>query len=482
MTMRDHYNFDELRGIKNPYARLIDRTRHATGSPGRSEEDIDEAALESAARRLCETLQGKGWSAYFAGGAVRDRLLDLPLHDVDIATSATPQQVLSLLPGAVLVGESFGVVRAPFEGFWFEVATFRVDGIYRDGRRPEEVAYSIDPATDVRRRDFTLNALLFDPVAEEIFDVVGGREDLEKGLIRCVGDPRDRFREDRLRLLRAVRFAARFDFEIEADTWRALCEEASSIGEISAERIRDELLRMLIQPRPSKALQLMSEAGLLARILPEVERMKGVEQPPEFHPEGDVFVHTLLMLDLMENPTEELALGVLFHDVGKPGTFERADRIRFNGHDKLGAEMFQKIANRLRLSNDRKMVVTDLVAQHMRFGAVKKMRSSRLKRFLRQPHFPLLLELHRLDCLGSHRDLELHEFCVHKLEELSDEQLRPTPLLTGSDLIREGYEPGPPFARILRMVEDAQLEGKLQTTEDALAFVRKKFPNGRTDP
>ena len=450
-------------------------------SPLRSEPPIDEAALQSAGRKLCTTLQERGFTAYWAGGAVRDRLLSIPLHDIDIATSARPEEVTRGFENAVLVGQSFGVVRVPLEGFWFEVATFRTDGVYMDGRHPEKVSYSTDPAIDARRRDFTINGLFYDPIADRVLDFVEGQSDLEKRLIRCVGNPEERFREDRLRLLRAIRFASRLDFEIEEKTWRSLCSEASSIHEISAERIRDELLRMLLQPKPSRAMRLLSDSGLLKEILPEVEKMKGVEQPPQFHPEGDVFVHTLLMLDLMENPSEELALAVLFHDVGKPETFEVRDRIRFNRHDKVGAEIFSRIAKRLCLSNERAEKIEELVAQHMKFGAVKKMRPAKLKRFLRQDLFPLLLELHRLDCLGSHRDLDLHEFCLEQLERIPEEDLKPTPLLTGHDLIRAGYQPGPLFKEILDRVEDAQLEGKLQTPEDALAFVLDRFPIERED-
>ncbi|MCA9414646.1 MAG: CCA tRNA nucleotidyltransferase [Candidatus Omnitrophica bacterium] len=451
-------------------------------SPKKEPSAVDQSELEAAATDLCRSLQEQGHIAYWAGGAVRDRLLGIPLHDIDVATTAEPTEILSRFKKSVLVGESFGVVRVEHCDHWFEVATFRTDGVYLDGRHPERVTYSKDPKTDAKRRDFTVNALFYDPVADKIHDFVEGRKDLERRLIRCVGDPVQRFREDRLRLLRAIRFAAQIDFEIETETWEAILAEAPNIHEISAERIRDEILRMLVQPRPSRAIRLMSDSGLLKEILPEVEEMKGVEQPPEFHPEGDVFVHTLLMLDLMENPSEELALGVLFHDIGKPETFEVADRIRFNSHDKVGAKIFGQIANRLRLSNERKETVEEMVSQHMRFGAVKKMRPAKLKRFLRREDFPLLLELHRLDCLGSHRDLDLHEFCLEKLAELSEEQLQPEPLVTGHDLINLGYKPGPVFARILNRVEDAQLEGKLQTKADALAFVEERFPARREDP
>jgi poly(A) polymerase len=342
------------------------------------------------------------------------------------------------------------------------------------------VSFSEDPQVDARRRDFTVNALFYDPFEDQVLDFVGGIADLQAGCLRAVGDPLQRFREDRLRLLRAIRFAAQLDFHIEPLTWVALCEEAPHLAEISAERIRDEILRMLTQPRAGMAFRLLDQAGLLPLILPEIEHLKGVEQPAEFHPEGDVFEHTLLLLDHLERPSEELALAALFHDIGKPATLERLDRIRFNGHDRLGAEMFVQIAERLRLPNRQAERVRDLIAQHMRIGQVRRMRSSTLKRLLRSETFTELLELHRLDCLASHRDLDLHEFCRESQASLSQEELRPPRWISGQDLIGMGLEPGPLFKTILSEVEDLQLEGTLSSPEAAVAYVKEKylFPAG----
>lgn len=427
------------------------------------------------ARELVSRLQRDGHCACWAGGVVRDLLLKRLYPDIDIATSATPEQVAGLFPQAHFVGQSFGVARVPFGGFEYEVSTFRQDGIYLDGRHPEKVTYTTDPMLDARRRDFTANALFYDPVTETIFDFVGGQEDIEKRLIRAVGDPGQRFQEDYLRLLRAIRFAAALDFQIEQRTWEALCRQAPGISRISPERIRDELLNMLVRPGAGNAFRLLKDSGLLHLLLPEVEEMEGVPQPPEFHPEGDVFEHTLLLLDHLENPSPELALAALFHDIGKPATIEFSDRIRFNGHDRLGAEIFERIAHRLRLSNRETEHVGALINQHMRIGQVKKMRPSTLKRLLRSDIFPDLLELHRLDCLASHRDLELFNYCSEQLEEIGEEELKPPKLLTGNDLIALGLKPGVQFGRILSEIEDLQLEGSLSTKDEALAHVRETY-------
>ena len=401
-------------------------------------------------------------------------LLGTCSQDIDVATSARPEQVAALFPGSTLVGKSFGVVRVPCEGSWYEVATFRKDGVYFDGRHPEAVSYSEDPETDARRRDFTINALFYDPIGNRILDFVEGQKDLERKIIRAVGEPVERFREDRLRLLRAVRFAAQINFEIEEATWEALRAEAPAILEISAERIRDEILRILVQPRASKAFRLLSESGLLRRILPEVENLRGVEQPAEFHPEGDVFDHTMLMLDALEDPSPELAMAALFHDIGKPDTFARMDRIRFNNHDKLGAEMFDRIAHRLRLSNQQAESVRDLVAKHMCFRNIPKMRPAKRKRLIRSDFFPDLLELHRLDCLASHQEHDLYDYCREQMETIPEEELRPPKLIDGHDLIELGLQPGPLLGQILSEVEDLQLEEKLDSRDAAISFVKKK--------
>ncbi|MCG3195983.1 MAG: CCA tRNA nucleotidyltransferase [Candidatus Omnitrophica bacterium] len=430
--------------------------------------------LDEGARAVVRALREAGHRALWAGGAVRDRLLGIPYNDIDIATSAEPDEVEWLFPASVLVGKSFGVVRVKAGETDYEVATFRRDGAYLDGRHPEEVVYADHPEVDARRRDFTVNALFYDPLEGRVLDFVGGSRDLASRTLRTVGDPSERFREDRLRLLRAIRFAAQLDFQIEAQTWEAIRLEAHRIGEISVERIRDELLRMLVRPRAGMAFRLLDESGLLGIILPEVERMKGVAQPDEYHPEGDVFIHTLLLLDHLDNPTPELALGALFHDIAKPDTYSVSDRIRFNGHDKLGAEMVIRIADRLRFPNRMTERVRDLVAQHMRIGQAKKMKPSTLKRMLRSELFPELLELHRLDCLASHRDLELHDYCAEHLATLPKEELRPPRLLSGHDLIELGFKPGPKFKEILSEVEDLQLEGRLASREEALEYVRTK--------
>ncbi len=431
--------------------------------------------IEQGALELITDLRRAGFTALWAGGAVRDRLLGRPCADIDIATSATPEQVLALFPQAVLVGQSFGVVRIPRTEACYEVATFRTDGVYLDGRRPEAVSFTQDPAVDSRRRDFTVNALFFDPTADEVLDFVEGVRDLKNGLIRAVGDPRQRFREDRLRLLRAIRFSASLGFEIEPQTWAAIQEEAPGILEISPERIRDELIRMLIQPRAGYAFRQLKAAGLLKRILPEVDRLEGVEQPEQFHPEGDVFEHTMLLLDNLDNPSEELALAALFHDIGKPDTLERLDRIRFNGHDKLGAEMFDRIATRLRLPLRQSERVHFLIARHMQIGQVMKMKPSTLKRMLRGEEFCALLELHRLDCLASHQESDLYEYCQEQLQRISGEELKPVPLLSGHDLIAMGLPPGPLYGHILHEVEDLQLEGDIKTIEGALEYVRRNY-------
>jgi poly(A) polymerase len=434
------------------------------------------ARVEGAANAIVASLRETGHRAYWAGGAVRDRLLGTPRSDIDVATSAHPEQVIEMFPEALLVGKSFGVVLIPREEGHFEVATFREDGLYLDGRHPEQVAYADSPEVDCLRRDFTCNALYYDPIEDRILDHVGGQEDIRNRLLRAVGDPLARFREDRLRLLRAIRFAAQLDFTIETNTWDALREEASRIGIISPERIRDELLRILVQPRREVALRLLRDSGLLGLILPEVERMQGVEQPPEYHPEGDVFVHTLLVLSHLEHPSQSLALAALFHDVGKPPTFEIADRIRFNGHDKIGAEMFEAIARRLRLPNKLTERVSTLIAQHMRIGHIDQMRPAKRKRFLREPYFPELLELHRADCLGSHAELDLYDYCLEELRNTLEEKLKPEPFIDGKDLIAMGLRPGPLFGKILGEVEDLQLENRLENREQALHYVRDKWP------
>ncbi len=428
------------------------------------------------ARQIVTRLKASGNQAYFVGGCVRDLILGGQPKDYDVSTDARPDEITALFPKSDLVGAHFGVVLVRDSGAQVEVATFRSDHAYVDGRHPVAVDFESDPRQDVLRRDFTINALLLDPDRDEILDFVGGREDLRNRIVRAIGDPETRFREDHLRLLRAVRFAARLDYQIDPATMQAIQLLHNLILKVSAERIRDELARILTEGGARRGFELLEATGLLADILPEVAAMKGVPQPPEFHPEGDVWTHTLLMLEQLRQPSVTLALGVLLHDVGKPPTFRVAERIRFDGHVEKGVEMAEGILTRLRFSNDEIRQAIALVANHMRFKDAPQMRESTLKRFLRIENFPEHLELHHLDCLSSHGHLDNYELVKKKLEELPPAELKPPPLITGADLIAAGYQPGPIFARILATVEDAQLESKIRTPDEAMALVRSQFP------
>jgi poly(A) polymerase len=436
---------------------------------------------------IVRALRDQGYKAYLAGGCVRDILLGREPADYDVSTSATPEEVMRVFPDAYGVGAQFGVVLVPVgaasnvsipKGNTVEVATFRSDIGYSDGRHPDEVRFSKDPREDVQRRDFTINAMMLDPVSNDILDFVGGQKDLQSKIIRCVGEPDLRFGEDKLRMLRAVRFAARFGFEIEPATFAAIRQLASQIHQVSRERVRDELTKMLIEGRARSAFLLLDETGLLHEVLPEIEAMKGVEQPPQYHPEGDVFVHTLLLLEQLPHPcSTALAWGALLHDVGKPPTFRRApDRIRFDGHADMGVKMAHEISRRLRFSNDDTEQILALVDNHMRFAQAMRMGESTFKRFVRLPHFEEHLELHRLDCLAGGRDLTTYNFTRDKMATLTPEAIRPVPLVTGEDLIAAGHEPGPRFKEILSAVEDGQLEGRLRDREEALQFVSREFP------
>ena len=437
------------------------------------------------ATRVVRELRERGFSAYLAGGCVRDLVLGCEPADYDVATSATPHEVMSVFPRTYAVGAQFGVVLVPVlrdggngerANYAIEVATFRSDGLYSDGRHPDQVHFSGEARLDVQRRDFTINGLLLDPLSQEVLDFVGGRQDLEQGIVRAIGQPHERFSEDKLRMLRAVRFAARFGYRIETQTFDAIRELAGEIHQVSHERIRDEILKMLTEGHARQAFELLDETGLLEQVLPEVKKMQGVEQPPQFHPEGDVWIHTLMLLEgLPAGCSKTLALGVLLHDVGKPPTFRRApDRIRFDQHDEVGTRMAEEICRRFRLSNEETEQVCALVANHMRFGNVMRMKESKLKRFFRLPRFEEHMELHRLDCLGSHRDLSLYDFAKEKFQAMPAEQIRPAPLITGHDLIAAGYKPGPQFKEFLTAVEDAQLEGTIKTKEEAMELVRGK--------
>jgi len=433
---------------------------------------------EAAAREICAVLQAAGHRALLAGGCVRDLLLQLQPKDFDIATSARAEEITPLFARCVTVGAAFGVVAVVRPEGVFEVATFRRDGPYLDGRRPAHVEF-VDEVEDARRRDFTINALFLDPIGDEVLDYVEGKADLERRVIRCVGSPRERFQEDHLRLLRAVRFAARLDYAIEPATLAAIKELAPLIQGTSAERVRDELLKILTEGGARRGFELLDETGLLAQVLPEVSAMKGVEQPPVYHPEGDVFVHTMIMLgQLPAGVSPTLALGVLLHDVGKPVTQTFEDRIRFNNHDKAGARMAESICQRLRLSRQQTERVVWLVEQHMRLAALPEMRQSKAKRFAREEGFDELVALGRIDALSSHADTSTVDWIQAYKAELKPEEARPEPLLSGGDLIAMGYAPGPLFKKILTALEDAQLEGELTTREEARVFVREKWPPG----
>ncbi|MBM4037473.1 MAG: CCA tRNA nucleotidyltransferase [Planctomycetes bacterium] len=431
--------------------------------------------LRQKAERIVRRLAEAGHQALFAGGCVRDMVRGEEPHDYDIATDASPEAVQAIFDHTVPVGAQFGVVVVVDGEDEFQVARFRADVGYSDGRRPDAVRPA-DAREDALRRDFTINGLFFDPLKGEILDFVGGQQDIRDGIVRAIGDPDARFAEDSLRLLRAVRFTARYAYRLDAATEAALRRHAPEIRRVSAERIGEELTRIFTGPNRGIALQLLHDTDLLRHVLPEVEDMVGVHQPPEFHPEGDVFTHTRLALDALERPSAVLAFATLLHDVGKPPTQYESDRIRFDLHDKAGAHIARAVCERLRLSAEVADAVAAIILDHMRFMAVARMRESTLKRFLRSPHFAEGLEMHRADCVASHGSLDNYEFCRQKLASLPEEVIRPPRLITGHDLIALGYVPGPIFTTILTRVEDAQLEGELATRDEAMALLQREFP------
>lgn len=422
------------------------------------------------------TLREAGHGVYFAGGSVRDQLLGLEPKDYDLATSATPDEVRALFPKSDAVGAHFGVIIVKGHGEMVEVATFRTDGSYKDGRRPESIAFST-PEEDAQRRDFTINGLFQDPVTGDVIDHVNGRADLENCLLRAIGDPTRRFQEDALRLLRAIRFAVITGFEIEEETWRAIVAHADLLTQISPERIRDEFSRILVAPDRARGLDLLVDSGLIARFLPEVLDLRGCEQPPQWHPEGDVYVHTRLALSLLNDPPLPLALAVLLHDIGKPATQtwdKEGERFRFNGHDKVGADMAAAILRRLRYSNHTIDEVSFMVSRHMKFMHVQEMRTAKLKRFMAAPTFDLEVELHRVDCDSSNGFRDNYDFIRTKKEEFAREPLIPEPLVNGHDLIRDFHlSHGPEIGRILRHVQTEQLEGRLADKEAAYQFIQQ---------
>ncbi len=436
------------------------------------------------ANSICETLRRNGHQALLVGGCVRDLLLGRQPADYDVATDASPERVIELFPESVPVGAQFGVVLIPRENWKVEVATFRSDVGYSDGRHPDSVVYTRTAQEDVQRRDFTVNGLLMRHDTEEVLDYVGGQADLKAGIIRAIGDPALRFAEDKLRMMRAVRFAARFGFHIETATFEAIRSRAQEIRHVSAERLREELTKLLTEGAARRGFELLDEAGLLQQVLPEIAAMKGVEQPPQFHPEGDVWIHTRMMIEMLpagSSPT--LAWGILLHDVGKPPTFKSAaetgDRIRFDGHVGVGVKMAEEICRRLRFSNEDTEQILALVENHMRFADAAQMRTSTLKRFARLRRFEEHLELHRIDCVSSNGRLEAYDYVRKFFLETPPEQVRPQRLLTGEDLKTMGYQPGPAFTEILQAIEDGQLEGQLKTREEAFDFVRKTFRTQR---
>lgn len=466
------------------------------------------------ATEIVRALRQHSYQAYFAGGCVRDLLLGREAADYDVATDATPRQVIQVFPRTYAVGEQFGVVLVPHGEHaqtttaiddtaeaglssgdrhrgGVEVATFRADIGYSDGRHPDEVRFTKDPREDAQRRDFTINGMMLDPFANDttsektndaVLDFVGGRADLTAGIVRAIGDPARRFGEDKLRMLRGVRFAARFDYQIESTTFAAIKQLAPSIHQVSFERIREELTKMLTEGRARRAFEFLDSTGLLVEVLPEIARMKGVEQPPQYHPEGDVFLHTLLLLEKLQSDesgsiTKTLAWGALLHDVGKPPTFRVApDRIRFDGHVDVGVKMAEEICRRLKFSNYETGQILALIANHMRFGDIQRMKQSTLKKFLRLPAFREHMELHRIDCLSSHGHLDCYEYARQQLHSMPPDEIRPKPLISGRDLMDAGYEPGPRFKEILTAIEDAQLEGRLDSRDAAMEYVRREFP------
>lgn len=437
---------------------------------------VNSSARESAVS-IVQRLRGEGYEAYLAGGCVRDMLLRKEPQDYDITTAARPEDVQRIFLQTVPVGAQFGVILVLIDGALFEVASFRHDGPYLDGRHPSHVRYG-SLEEDVRRRDFTINGMIYDPVDDRVIDLVDGQKDLERGMIRAIGNPHARFEEDRLRMIRALRFAASLKFDIEAATFEAIRQLAATVTQISWERIGDEVTRILTEGGARRGFELLDESGLLAVLLPEIVAMKNTAQSPDYHPEGDVFQHTMLLLSHLESPSETLAYGCLLHDIAKPVCIrQEARRITFYGHTEQGAAMAEDILKRLKRGRAMWERVAYLVRNHLRQVQAPQMRLSTLKRFLREDGIDELLELARIDALSSNGDLQYYRFCKERLAELKDEEIRPEPLVRGGDLIEMGFKPGPLFAQILRQVEDAQLGGELATREDALAWVKNKFSN-----
>ena len=424
---------------------------------------------------IVKRLREQGYESYLAGGCVRDFLLNKTPQDYDIATNARPEEIQRIFPYTIPVGAQFGVLLVVIDGHPFEVATFRFDGPYLDGRRPSHVRYGT-LREDIVRRDFTINGMIYDPIEDRIIDLVDGKKDLERRCIRAIGNPRERFEEDRLRMVRAIRFAASLNFEIESATFEAIKQSAARVTQISWERVGEEITRILIEGGARQGFELLDRSGLLKILLPEIDAMKGTEQSPDHHPEGDVFKHTLLTLNHLDAPTETLAYGCLLHDVGKPVCIRKdAHRITFYGHTDRGAEMAEEMLKRLKRGRAVWERVAYLVKNHLRHTQAPKMRLSTLKRFLREDGIDELLELARIDALSSSGDLQYYEFCKVRMSEMQEVEIRPEPLLRGQDLIEMGYVPGPIFTDILRQVEDAQLGGELTSRQEAIEWVNRNY-------
>jgi len=434
--------------------------------------------LRQTANTIATKLIDAGFTTYFAGGCVRDSLLGKAPKDYDIATSATPDQVLELFPGSDSIGAHFGVILVKQDGEHFEIATFRTDGSYSDSRRPDSVEFST-PEEDAGRRDFTVNGLFQHPLTDEIIDFTGGRADLEKRELKAIGVAADRFNEDALRLMRAVRFSTVLGFDIEATTWKAICDNAHLLANISVERIREEFNKILVHDNRTKGLVMLVDSGLIEHIIPQVKDLIGCEQPPQWHPEGDVYEHTKIMLDMLkDDPSLELCLSVLLHDIGKPATYtydEADDRIRFNGHDRVGSEMAEDILRRLKYPNQVIENVCAMVANHMNFMHVTQMRTAKVKRFMARPTYEDEMELHRVDCASSNGITENYDYLRTQEEKFANEPLIPEPLLRGKDLIDAGLQPGPRFKELLNQLQTEQLEATITTRDEALEWLNNQL-------
>ena len=432
--------------------------------------------VDLGALKIIENLRSAGYIGFLAGGCVRDGLLGLKPKDWDIATNASPEQVASIFKQTLLVGEKFGSCVVVLSEDSYDVTTFRNDGPYLDNRHPAYIEIS-SPKQDALRRDFTINGLFYDPIKLELIDYVGGLRDLEERKLRCIGTPENRFNEDPLRLLRAVRFAAKFKLVWDPATFGAVKICSQEIESVSPERLENELSSILGLHQNCEALKVLMKTGLMDILLPEVAELRGVTQPLEFHPEGDVWNHTLKLMSFLKNSSIELRWAALLHDIGKKSTRTFSDRIRFVGHEKVGAKMAEKICDRFRMSNFRKNRIVSLIVNHMRLLNVREMRESTRRRLFRRDYFEELLELHRLDCLGGLGKLDIYDYCKNTLESLSQNKLKPPRVLSGRDLIELGIRPGPELGVILKKIEDAQLEDVICNKRQAFEWIRSNCPD-----